>query len=150
MVLHTNQIDIIATDHAPHTWQEKQADYNQASAGLPLVEHALLTLFEHVHHNRLSLTQLVKKTAHNPAKRYAIKERGFIREGYFADLVLVDMHSPTQISHKSCHYLCGWTPFDQYTFSSSIQGTWVNGQQVYDGKKIIEHKNLSQRLIFNR
>ena len=148
--LHNNQIDIIATDHAPHTWQEKQNDYQQAPAGLPLVEHALLSLFDHVNHNRLSLTQVVEKTAHNPAIRYAIKERGFIKEGYFADFVLVDMNQPTQVSHENCRYLCGWTPFDQQVFSSSIRGTWVNGQQVYDGKQIIEHTALSKRLEFNR
>ncbi|KGJ88357.1 dihydroorotase [Colwellia psychrerythraea] len=148
--LHTNQIDIIATDHAPHTWQEKQTDYNQAPAGLPLVEHALLSLFDHVHHNRLSLTQVVEKTAHNPAIRYAIKERGYIREGYFADFVIVDMDKTTKVSHENCRYLCGWTPFHQYEFSSRIEGTWVNGQQVYDGKKVIKHTALSKRLEFDR
>lgn len=148
--LHTGQIDIIATDHAPHTWQEKQGNYLQAPAGLPLVEHALLSLLDHVHHKRLNLTQVVEKTAHNPAKRYAIKERGYIKEGYFADLVLIDMNQPTQVSHENCRYLCGWTPFHQHEFSSSIQGTWVNGQQVYDGKQVIEHTDLSKPLEFNR
>lgn len=148
--IHTNQIDIIATDHAPHTWQEKQSDYSQAPAGLPLVEHALLSLFDHVHHNRLSLNKIVEKTAHNPAKRYAIKERGYIREGYFADFILVDMNKPTHVSNENCRYLCGWTPFHQHEFSSSIQGTWVNGQQVYDGKEVVEHMALSKRLEFNR
>lgn len=145
-----NQIDIIATDHAPHTWEEKQTDYNQAPAGLPLVEHALLSLFDHVHHNRLTLTEVVDKTAHNPAKRYAIKERGYIREGYFADFILVDMEKTTPVSHKNCRYLCGWTPFHEHEFSSSIAGTWVNGYQVYDGNKIIEHNGLSNRLEFER
>ena len=148
--LHTNQIDIIATDHAPHMWQEKQTDYNQAPAGLPLVEHALLSLFYHVQHERMSLTQVVEKTAHNPAKRYAIKERGYIREGYFADFILVDNNKPTKVSHKNCRYLCGWTPFNQHEFSTSIQGTWVNGQQVFDGKRVIEHTQLSKRLEFDR
>jgi dihydroorotase len=148
--VHTNQIDIIATDHAPHTWQEKQNDYNQAPAGLPLVEHALLSLFDHVKYKRLSLTQVVEKTAHNPAKRYAIKERGYIREGYFADFVLINTNKPTQVSHENCRYLCGWTPFHQHEFSSSILGTWVNGQQVYDGQQIIERSALSKRLEFNR
>jgi len=148
--LHTNKIDIIATDHAPHTWEEKQVDYNQAPAGLPLVEHALLTLFDHVKNKRLSLTQVVEKTAHNPAKRYAIEERGYIREGYFADFILVDMNQPTPVSNENCRYLCGWTPFSQHEFSASIQGTWVNGQQVYDGKEVIEHSGVSKRLVFNR
>jgi len=148
--LHTNQIDIIATDHAPHTWQEKQTDYNQAPAGLPLVEHALLTLFEHVHHKRLNLTDIVEKTAHNPAKRYAIKDRGYIREGYFADFILVDMNATTQVSHENCRYLCGWTPFNGYEFSSRIVATWINGQQVYDGEQIIEQTGVSMRLEFSR
>jgi len=145
-----NQIDIIATDHAPHTWEEKQVDYNQAPAGLPLVEHALLTLFDHVHHNRLSLTDIVEKTAHNPAKRYAIKDRGYIREGYFADFVLVDMKKPTLVNHENCRYLCGWTPFNGHEFSSSIAGTWVNGQHVYDGENIIEQIDGAKRLAFDR
>lgn len=145
-----NQIDIIATDHAPHTWQEKQVDYNQAPAGLPLVEHALLSLFDHVKHERFSITQVVEKTAHNPAKRYAIKDRGYIKTGYFADFILVDMNKPTPVSHENCRYLCGWTPFNQHEFSSSIEGTWVNGQQVFDGNNIIELSGNSKRLEFNR
>jgi len=155
--LHTNQIDIIATDHAPHTLEEKQQDYNSAPAGLPLVEHALLSLLETVKNERLSIQQVVEKTAHNPAKRYAVKDRGFIREGYYADLVLVDMKQTTQVSHKNTHYHCGWTPFDNYQFSSSIESTWVNGQQVFNGQQVISQPVLpsqeilpSKRLTFNR
>jgi len=148
--LHTNQIDIIATDHAPHTWEEKQVEYNTAPAGLPLVEHALLTLFDHVHHGRLSLAKVVEKTAHNPAKRYAIKDRGYIKEGYYADFILVDMEKTTPVTHDNCRFLCGWTPFDQHTFTSSIEGTWVNGQHVYDGKEVLEHSSIAQRLAFDR
>ncbi|MEP0355065.1 dihydroorotase [Paraglaciecola sp.] len=148
--IHSNQIDIIATDHAPHTWKEKQTDYSQAPAGLPLVEHALLSLFDHVKHNRLSLEQVVEKTAHNPAKRYGIEKRGYIREGYFADLVLVDTNKTTKVSHNNTHYHCGWTPFDGHQFSSKIQSTWVNGQQVFDGNQINDKANSSMRLMFNR
>ena len=148
--LHSNQIDIIATDHAPHTLEEKQQDYNKAPAGLPLVQHALLTLFDHVKHGRLSMEQVVEKTAHNPAKRYAIAERGFIREGYFADLVLVNTEQTTAVTHENALYHCGWTPFVNHEFTSSIQSTWVNGQQVFDGHTIIEQPLASQRLIFNR
>lgn len=134
--LHTNQIDIIATDHAPHTLAEKKVDYDQAPAGLPLVQHALLSLLEHVKHGRLSLTQIVEKTAHNPTLRYAITERGFIREGYYADLVLIDSQSATTITHENSLYLCAWTPFAGQVFSSQINSTWVNGQRVFsrDGK----------------
>ena len=148
--LHTNQIDIIATDHAPHTLDEKQGDYNQAPAGLPLVEHALLCLFDHVKHQLLSIEQLVEKTAHNPAKRYAIVDRGFIREGYYADLVLVDMGQPTKATHQNTRYHCGWTPFNNYQFSSSIQKTWVNGCQVFDGQQVIDQTVPSMRLAFDR
>ncbi len=131
--LHTGQIDIIATDHAPHTWEEKNRSYMQAPAGLPLVEHALLSLLDHVHQQRMSVVQVVEKTAHNPALRYGIVERGFLREGYFADLVLINPEGRTQASHASCHYHCGWTPFDGHTFHSQILSTWVNGTRVFDG-----------------
>ena len=148
--LHSNQIDIIATDHAPHTFEEKQQDYNQAPAGLPLVQHALLSLLDQVKHQRLSIEQVVEKTAHNPAKRYAIEGRGFVREDYFADLVLIDPNKPTKVTHENTLYHCGWTPFMNYQFSASIKNTWVNGQQVFDGINVIEQNLPSQRLAFNR
>ena len=151
--LHSNQIDIIATDHAPHTLTEKQQDYNQAPAGLPLVEHALLSLLDTVKNQHLSIEQVVEKTAHNPAKRYAVESRGFIREGYYADLVLVDTKKTTQVRNKNTYYHCGWTPFDGHQFSSSIQRTWVNGQQVFNGREVINQVNKdmpSKRLSFNR
>ena len=148
--LHTNQIDIIATDHAPHTLEEKQLDYNQAPAGLPLVEHALLSLLDHVKHQRLSLEQVVEKVAHNPAIRYGVKQRGYIREGYYADLVLVDLHQSTEINHQNARYHCGWTPFHGHQFSSRIQSTWVNGQQVFDGRQIFASSLPSMRLVFDR
>lgn len=148
--LHTNQIDIIATDHAPHTLEEKQVDYNKAPAGLPLVEHALLSLLDHVNNKRLSLEQVVEKTAHNPAIRYAISERGYIREGYYADLVLIDVNQTTEVSHNNTRYRCGWTPFHGHQFSSRIQGTWINGQQVFTGEKVVDHILPSKRLVFKR
>ncbi len=148
--LKTGQIDIIATDHAPHTWQEKQVAYEQAPAGLPLVQHALLTLFEQVKSGHLTMAQVVEKTAHNPAIRYAIKERGFIREGYFADLVLVDPQSTTRVSNENSLYHCGWSPFAGHTFSSQIQNTWVNGDLVYANQQINPSSNPAMRLSFNR
>ncbi len=148
--LHDNRIDIIATDHAPHTLEEKQTDYNQAPAGLPLVQHALLSLLDHVKYGRLNLTQVVEKTAHNPAKRYKLNERGFIREGYFADLTLVDLNQPTDTTHKNALYHCGWTPFDGYQFSSNIRSTWVNGDQVFDGQRIKTQTTSPMRLAFAR
>jgi len=148
--LNTGQIDIIATDHAPHTWQEKQVSYEQAPAGLPLVQHALLTLFDHVRLGHMSLTQVVEKTAHNPAIRYGIQGRGFIREGYYADLVLVDAHTPTRVSHANSLYHCGWSPFAGHEFSAQIQKTWVNGALVYANNKVIDQPAAAMRLSFNR
>ena len=148
--LSSNRIDIVATDHAPHTLEEKQVAYDQAPAGLPLVQHALLTLLEHAHLGRLSLPQVVEKTAHNPAIRYGIVDRGFIREGYFADLVLVDPNSTTQVENDNCLYLCGWTPFAGTQFSSSIKSTWVNGNQVFNGTSVAKHTSASAPLAFNR
>ncbi|EGQ9110458.1 dihydroorotase [Vibrio alginolyticus] len=148
--LNTGQIDIIATDHAPHTWQEKQVSYEQAPAGLPLVQHALLTLLDHVRLGHMSLTQVVEKTAHNPAIRYGIQGRGFIREGYYADLVLVDAHTPTRVSHENSLYHCGWSPFAGHEFSAQIQKTWVNGALVYANNKVIDKPAGAMRLSFNR
>jgi len=148
--LHTGHIDIVATDHAPHTWDEKILAYPQAPAGLPLVQHALLSLLDHVAHKRLNLELVVEKIAHNPAKRYGITDRGFIREGYFADLVLINFNKSTQATHKSSLYHCGWTPFDGHEFSSKIEATWVNGQLVFDGEKIQKHPPNASRLSFNK
>ena len=147
--LHSNQIDIIATDHAPHTLTEKQQPFDQAPAGLPLVQHALLSLLEHANQGRLSLPQIVEKTAHNPAIRYGVVDRGFIREGYFADLVLVDTQSSTEVRHDNSLYHCGWTPFNEQVFSARIQRTWVNGQQVFDGKAVVE-KADARPLVFSQ
>jgi dihydroorotase len=144
------QIDIIATDHAPHTWDEKHVPYSQAPAGLPLVEHALLSLLEHVQQQRLTIEHVVEKTAHNPALRYNIIDRGFIREGYFADLVLVDMNDSTVASHETTRYQCGWTPFDGHRFPAKIKATWVNGEQVFDGQQLITTKGNAMPLLFNR
>ena len=148
--LHNGQIDIIATDHAPHTLKEKIQKYAEAPAGLPLVQHALLSLLDHVHAERLDIRQVVEKTAHNPAIRYQIKDRGFLREGYFADLVMVDPETPTHASDESSLYRCKWTPFDGHQFRSSIVGTWVNGEQVFDGRNILEGDLPGAALIFDR
>ena len=148
--LHTDQIDIIATDHAPHTLEEKNERYEMAPAGLPLVQHALPSLMDHVHHNRISVTQLVEKTAHSPAKRYAVEERGFIRVGYYADLVMIDPNKPFTVSNENIRYKCAWSPFTEHTFQSSIASTWVNGVQVFDGQDVTEGDSPALRLSFNR
>jgi dihydroorotase len=146
--VHEGRIDVIATDHAPHTLAEKQQDFPQAPAGLPLVQHALQTLFDHVAQKRLSLEQLVEKTAHNPAIRYGVIDRGFLREGYYADLVLVDRQTPYTVTPENTLYHCGWSPFMGQQFTASIAATWVNGQQVFDGQSLIEKPDASQRLAF--
>ncbi len=146
--LKTGQIDIIATDHAPHTLEEKQQPYAAAPAGLPLVQHALISLIDHVRANRLSICSVVEKTAHNPAIRYRVSERGFIREGYFADLVLINPNKPTTVTDENSLYHCQWSPFQGHQFSSAIQSTWVNGQQVFDGTKLVSGVPNGQRLRF--
>lgn len=148
--LKDNKIDIITTDHAPHTLEEKQVEYDKAPAGLPLVEHALLSLLEHVSQGRLSLTDVVSKTAHNPALRYAIKDRGFIREGYYADLLLVDTQLSTTVTNKNCLYYCGWTPFAGQKFSSRITDVWINGHHGLCNGEIQTNINMAQALVFKR
>ncbi|MEL0630527.1 dihydroorotase [Psychromonas aquatilis] len=147
--LTTNQIDIIATDHAPHTWQEKQVPFEQAPAGLPLVQHALLSLFDQVKNGQMTLPQIVEKTAHNPAIRYRIQDRGFIREGYYADLVLVDPTASTLVSEENTLYHCQWTPFLNHEFSAQIKNTWVNGNLVYENERVCGTPSSAMRLSFS-
>ena len=124
-----SRIDVIATDHAPHTVAEKARPYLQSPAGLPLVQHALLTLFEHVHAGRFSVETVVEKTAHAPARLFGVRDRGFIREGYWADLVLVDPSSPTH--DDQIYSKCGWSPFDDVAFAARVRMCWVNGELRY-------------------
>jgi dihydroorotase len=124
-----DRIDVIATDHAPHTREEKTRRYGEAPAGLPLVQHALLTLFEHVRAGTFSVETVVEKTAHAPARLFGITERGFIREDYWADLVLVDPATPT--SNGPIFSKCGWSPFSDIVFESRVWMTWVNGVLRY-------------------
>lgn len=145
-----NQIDIVATDHAPHTLAEKQAPYPNAPAGLPLVQHALLSMMAHVQEGWLPIETVVEKICHNPAIRYGVAERGFIREGYFADLVLVDPAQTTTVTHDNALYHCGWTPFDGTTFPARICSTWVNGELMFDGEKVLNKTGVSKRLSFLR
>lgn len=144
-------IDIIATDHAPHTWEEKQADsYFTAPAGLPLVQHALPSLLEHYHNGIITLERIVQKTSHNVAERYKIADRGYLREGYFADLVLIDLHKPFTVTRNNILYKCGWSPFEHYQFRSSIDTTLVNGRVVYQDGQIQEPGVSGQRMLFTR
>ncbi|MCF2857206.1 dihydroorotase [Pseudoalteromonas sp. SMS1] len=148
--LTSGRLDIIATDHAPHTWEEKQQTFAKAPAGLPLVQHALLTLFDQVQQGNMTLTQVVEKTAHNPAKRYKVKERGFVREGYFADLAVVSAKPGDTIRHDNTLYHCHWSPFVGHQFSHQIRYTFVNGQCVYRDGNVIDVADNAMPLVFDR
>lgn len=126
-----DRIDIITTDHAPHTWEEKDKPYFQSMSGAPLVQHALVALLEFYHQGKISLEKIVEKMCHNPAILYAIDKRGFIQEGYYADLTLVDLNKPWTVAKENLHYKCGWSPLEGTTFHSQVQHTIVNGQWVY-------------------
>ena len=145
-----DQIDIIATDHAPHTWEEKSRSYAKAPASLPLVQHAMQTLLDFYHDGILSLEHIVKKTSHNVAKRFQIKDRGYIREGYFADLVVLDINKPYKVSSENILYKCGWSPFLNTTFNSSINTTIVNGYIVYKDSIIQENIPFGKQIEFSR
>jgi dihydroorotase len=143
------RIDIIATDHAPHTWDEKQNRYFQAPAGLPQVQKSLVSLMELVHQGVFDLETVVQKTAHNVAIRYQIANRGFIREGYAADLVLVDPNRPHTDEPEEVLYHCGWSPWSGQRFQSSITATLVNGQLIYNQGEFAPFQP-GQRLTFSR
>ena len=143
------RIDVIATDHAPHTLEEKQLPFLKAPSGGPLVQHAILAMMEFYKQKKISLEMIVKKMSHNVADIFNIEKRGFIREGYFADLVLVDLNKPTEVTKQSLLYKCGWSPFDGTTFSSSISKTFVNGHLVYDNG-VFDESKVGERLVFNR
>ena len=144
-----DKIDIIATDHAPHTLQEKQNTYFKAPSGGPLVQHALVSLFEHAKKGKITIEKIVEKTAHNPAILFEIEKRGFIREGYYADLVLVNPNNSWKVSKENILYKCGWSPFEGETFSASIEKTFVNGHLVYNKGEFDESKK-GERLMFTR
>jgi dihydroorotase len=127
-----DRIDLITTDHAPHTLEEKQKPYFQSMSGAPLVQHSLNCLLEFYAQGKISLEKIVEKMCHNPAILYRIKERGYIREGYFADLTLVDLNSEWTVSKENILYKCGWSPLEGTTFHSKVLNTWVNGHLAYE------------------
>lgn len=143
------RIDVIATDHAPHTFEEKSQPYLQAPSGGPLVQHALQALLDKVKEGRLTLEQLVQKTAHNTAQCFQIEQRGFIREGYWADLVLVDLNKPYTVTRENILSKCKWSPFEGHTFSASIEHTIVSGNVAYSNGKIQE-VGSGHRMLFDR
>lgn len=144
-----DRIDVIATDHAPHTIEEKNKTYLEAPSGGPLVQHALVALLEMYHRGKISLEKIVEKISHNPAILFEIKERGYIRNGYKADLVLVDLNAPWTVKKENIFYKCGWSPFEGTTFKSRVTHTIVNGELVYEKFKF-NQKGKTERLTFNR
>jgi dihydroorotase len=147
--LNEDKIDVLATDHAPHTLEEKQNPYTKAPSGGPLVQHAYPALLSAVNQGKISLEKLVEKACHNPAILFKIQNRGFLREGYFADLVLVNLDKEFKVIKEDLLYQCGWSPFEGTTFSATIEKTFVNGNLVYDNGKIIE-SSLGKKLTFDR
>lgn len=141
-------IDVLATDHAPHTLEEKSRPYAQAPSGLPLVQYALLAALELVHEGRMTTAQVVQKASHASAQLFDVAERGFLREGYFADLALID-DVPLTVRREDVLSKCGWSPFEGMTFRSRIASTWVNGQLAWDGAKLVGAP-AGQRLRFAR
>ncbi len=144
-----DRIDVIATDHAPHTLDEKSQVYTKAPSGGPLLQHALLAMMEFVRDEKISIERLVEKMCHNPAILFDIKERGYIREGYYADLVLVDAAQPWKVNRENILSKCGWSPFEGTTFRARISHTLVNGKIAYDNGRVND-KVLGKRLEFDR
>jgi dihydroorotase len=144
-----NHIDVIATDHAPHTVEEKNNSYFKAPSGGPLVQHSLVAMLEFHQHGKIALEKIVEKMSHHPAILFQIEKRGFIREGFYADLVLVDLNKPWTVAKENILAHCGWSPFEGQQFSSSVLKTWVSGKLVYADGKIIEGDS-GMRLQFSR
>ncbi|WP_339702696.1 dihydroorotase [uncultured Marixanthomonas sp.] len=147
--LKDDRIDVIATDHAPHTWDEKNNVYTKAPSGGPLVQHAMVALMEMYHKGLISLEKIVEKTAHNPAILFQIKNRGYIRRGYKADLVLMDLQSPWTVNKENILYKCGWSPFEGAVFKSRVTHTIVNGTLAYENLKF-PNRSRGERITFNR
>ena len=144
-----DRIDVIATDHAPHTLEEKNNVYTSAPSGGPLVQHALPAMLEYYHSGRISLEKIVEKMCHNPAKLFQVKKRGFIKEGYYADLVVLDLNDSWTVTKENIAYKCGWSPFEGNSFKSRITHTFVNGHLAYENGVFSEERN-AMRLTFNR
>jgi len=142
-------LDVVATDHAPHSLEEKERPYFEAPAGGPMVQHALVSMLEMYHKGKISLTAIVEKMCHNPAIIFKVKKRGFIRDGYYADLVLVDLNDKWKVNKENILYKCGWSPMEEVEFSSKVKMTFVNGHLTYkDG--VFDESKKGKRLLFNR
>ncbi len=144
-----DRLDIIATDHAPHTWDEKQGDYEHAHAGLPLVQHPLLLMLHYYKEGKITLEKIAEKMSHAVADCFQIENRGYIREGYFADMVMVDTNAKSTVSKGNIVYKCGWSPLEGFTFPATIEKTFVNGTMVY-GNELWNESVKGSRLLFDR
>jgi dihydroorotase len=157
-----DRLDVIATDHAPHTWEEKHpaptlsadgdieiSTYEKAHAGLPLVQHSLLLMLHYVKEGKISIEKVVEKMSHAVADCFNVAERGYIREGYYADLVIADMQQPITVNKQNILYKCGWSPLDSFTFPAAITHTFVNGRLVY-GNDVWDESEKGERLLFDR
>ena len=147
--LNDDRIDIIATDHAPHTLEEKNQVYTKSPSGGPMVQHALAVMLECVNQGKISLEKVVEKMCHNPAILFSIKERGFIRSGYYADLVLVDANHEHTITRDNLLYKCGWSPLEGTTLRGVVTHTFLNGMLMYENGNI-KQSNHAKPLNFNR
>ena len=144
-----DRLDVIATDHAPHTLEEKNEPYEKAHAGLPLVQHSILLMLHYYKKGKISLEKIAEKMSHAVADCFQIKDRGYIREGYFADLVLIDMKQQTKVSKENILYKCAWSPLEGFEFPATITHTFVNGHLVY-GNNGFDESQMGMRLSFNR
>lgn len=144
-----DKIDVIATDHAPHTFEEKMNSYFKSPSGGPMVQHSLVAMLEFYHNGKITLEKIVQKMSHYPAQLFSIDRRGFIKEGYYADLVLVDLDRSWKVSKDNILAKCGWSPFEGQEFRSKIRKTWVDGALVYNGGNIVQEQ-AGMRLLFNR
>ena len=147
--LNNDRIDIIATDHAPHTIEEKSKKYLECPSGGPLVQHGLVSMMQHYLNNKITLEKIVTKMCHNPADLFEIEKRGYIRKGYFADLVLIDLNCPWKVDKKNILYKCGWSPFENVVFDSRVTQTFVNGKLVFNEGEF-DSKLQGRRLTFER
>lgn len=148
--LKEGRIDVVATDHAPHTLEEKQKPYAQAPSGGPLVQHSLVAMMEFVKDGDITMEQLVQWMCHNPATLFRIEDRGYLREGYYADLVLVDPSRPWTVTKENIAYHCGWSPFEGTTFKARVTHTFVNGHLAYEKGKGVDDSIKGKRLLFDR
>jgi len=144
-----DRLDVIATDHAPHTWDEKQPPYDKAHSGLPLVQHSVPLMLHYVQEGRISIEKMVEKMSHAVADCFQIENRGYIREGYWADLAIVNLNKPNTVTKENILYKCGWSPMENFTFPASIEKTFVNGHLVYNNG-IFDESNTGMRMRFDR